>query len=403
MIRYSKKRSPANVFPLVAGQALYQTAAVLVAALSGLVGFSLAADKSLATLPVAMISVGTAISLIPAAAFMKKFGRRKGFIAGIGLGLAAGALMSLGVYLVDFRLFVLGNMFVGAYGGFAQYYRFAAAESVDERDRSKAISWVVSGGVFAAIAGPSIARYTRDFGDIPFLYSFLSIPALCLFALLAVSVSGHIAGQSVASDAPVPEQSFFEILKRPTFTAAIVSSAAGSAVMVMVMTATPIAMKICGYNADDSSIVIQWHVLGMFVPSFFTGNLIQRFGAPRMISCGILMFLLHISLVLSGMDLVNFVGGLIFLGIGWNFMFVGGSTILVRSCADGDPAKIQAFHDFLVYAVTTLSSFLAGAVLNRWGWNVVNLIAVPLLIAAFVVIQWYAVLRKNDVASRDYL
>jgi MFS family permease len=177
----AKGRFLENVFPLVAGQAFFQTAGILAAALSGLVGYNLAADKALATLPVAVVSIGTAAALIPASMFMKKYGRKRGFMVGIGLGFLAGALTSLAIYLV------VGNMFIGAYQGFSQYYRFAAAESVPEAERSKAISWVVSGGVFAAIAGPSIARFTKDIGDIPFLYSYVSIMALSLCAIVAVS------------------------------------------------------------------------------------------------------------------------------------------------------------------------------------------------------------------------
>lgn len=396
---HEKGRFLANVFPLFAGQAFFQTAGILVMALSGLVGYNLAADKALATLPVAVISVGTAACLIPASMFMKQYGRKKGFMLGIGLGFLAGALTSLGIYLVDFWLFVLGNMFIGAYQGFSQYYRFAAADSVPEEEKSKAISWVVSGGVFAAVAGPSIARLTKDIGEIPFLYSYLSIMVLSLFAVLSVSRIRHDTRQT-ATEEPAGKRSLSEILKRPAFAGAIASSAVGSAVMVMVMTATPITMKICGYNADDSSVVIQWHVLGMFVPSFFTGSLIQRFGAVKVIGSGILIFLLHLSLALSGTDLFHFTTGLIFLGIGWNFMFIGGSALLTKSYAIGDRAKSQAFHDFTVYAVATLSSFLAGAALDRWGWNVVNLIAVPLLLAAFAVLQWYAITERKSQMAR---
>lgn len=391
-----KGRFLTNVFPLVAGQAFFQTAAILVAALSGLVGYNLAADKALATLPIAVISIGTASALIPASMLMKKYGRKIGFLVGIGLGFLAGALTSLGIYLVNFWLFIVGNMFVGAYQGFSQYYRFAAAESVPEAERSKAISWVVSGGVFAAIAGPSIARLTKDIGDIPFLYSYLSIMGLSLLAVLAVSRIRNDVHQDAGQEPAQGERPLSEILKRPAFIAAIASSAVGSAVMVMVMTATPITMKICGYNADDSSLVIQWHVLGMFVPSFFTGDLIQRFGAVRVISCGILIFLLHLSLALSGTELFHFTTGLIFLGIGWNFMFIGGTALLTKSYATGDRAQSQAFHDFMVYAVATLSSFTAGAALDGWGWDVVNLIAAPLLIAAFMILQWYAVTERKS-------
>ncbi|MCF0073012.1 MFS transporter [Dyadobacter sp. CY261] len=379
-----------KIFPLVSAQALYQTAAVLVAALSGLVGFNLAKDKSLATLPVALISVGTAAILIPASVFMKKYGRKRGFMVGVALGFVAGGLTAAGIYYTNFWLFVVGNMFIGAYGGFAQYYRFAAAESVAAEDRSKAISWVVSGGVFAAIAGPLLARLTKDIGHLPFFYSYLSVSVLSIIAIGIISAVKE-AGQQEDNNGEVShkERPLSIIAKQPVFIAALISSAVGFAVMVMVMTATPIAMKLCGHDADDSSIVIQWHVLGMFVPSFFTGNLVQKFGAVRIISLGILIFLTHVAFALTGTDFFHFVSGLIFLGVGWNFMFIGGTALLTRAYTPADRAKTQSFHDFAVYAVTTLSSFLAGAVLNLWGWEMVNMVAVPFLVVALVTIQWF--------------
>ena len=388
-----------HVIPLVSGQALFQTAAILVATFSGLVGFNLAEDKSLATLPIAVISVGTAVMLIPASLLMKKYGRKKGFITGIALGFLAGMITSAGIYFHNFWVFVFGNMLIGCYQGFSQYYRFAAAESVDEEFKSKAISWVVSGGVFAAIVGPYLARYTKDLGNIPFLYSYFAISVLSLISFLIIS---RLKPQQVKEAESVnshQERPLSKIVKQPAFIAAIISSATGSSVMIMVMTATPIAMKLCGHTADDSAIVIQWHVLGMFVPSFFTGNLIQRFGATRIISMGILMFVIHVSFALTGTDFLHFVSGLVFLGIGWNFMFIGGSFILTRSYTTGDQAKTQAFHDFIAFAIISISSFLAGAILNAWGWKMVNIVVIPMLIIAFISVQWFAFLQKKTVLS----
>jgi MFS family permease len=174
-------------------------------------------------------------------------------------------------------------------------------------------------------------------------------------------------------------------MRQPVFITAILTSALGYSVMIMVMTATPIAMHLCGHTTDDSATVIQWHVLGMFVPSFFTGYLIQRFGVTTVIIAGATILLLHVSLAVTGTDFLHFVSGLILLGIGWNFMFIGGTTLLTKSYTSGEQSKTQAAHDFIVFGIISLSSFAAGSILTKWGWNAVNLTVIPLILAALMV------------------
>jgi predicted MFS family arabinose efflux permease len=346
----------------------------------------LASDKSLATLPIAMISVGTAGMLIPASMIINRFGQRSGFLLGTIIGVFAGLLTWQGVLLRSFPIFILGNMLLGCYQGFAQYYRFAAADSVPESSKGRAISFVLTGGIVAAIAGPTLARYAQHQGSIPFLVPYLSIAVLSIVAFIVIF---SLKLQPPTRRVVTPEKSgrsIFEILRQGPIVTALVSSTIGYAAMAMVMTATPLAMHASGHTTSDSAVVIQWHVLGMFVPSFFTGGLIDRYGVHRIILAGIFILGLHVAFALTGTDFMHFVSGLIFLGVGWNFMFVGGTTLLTRHYLQVEKEKTQAFHDFTVFGITTLSSFLAGSILNHSGWYVLNLAVIPLLVTALMVL-----------------
>jgi MFS family permease len=384
-----------TVVSLSLTQALFQTATILVATLSGIVGLSLAPDKGLATLPIAMISVGTAGMLIPASILMRKLGQRMAFIIGTSIGIMAGLLAAYGILVQSFAMFVIANMLVGCYQGFAQYYRFAAADAVPEESKGRAISFVLTGGVIAAIAGPNLARFTQHTGSIPFVYSYLSISALSIVALLIISILNlKPKHESVASRQIVPARPLSTIVRQTGVIMALLSSVISYSVMIMVMTAAPIAMPTYGHTHDDSATVIQWHVLGMYVPSFFTGALIDRFGVRNIILAGVAVFGLHLSMALSGTDFMNFVSGLIFLGIGWNFMFIGGSTLLTKTYRPEEKEKLQAFHDFIVFGVITVSSFLAGSIINRSGWMVLNLSVIPLLVVAVAAVL---LLKRNRV------
>src|SRR3989338_1541866 len=281
-----------NVILLSISQALFQTSSFIGSTLSVLVGLQLAPNESLATLPVSVGSLGTALMMIPASLIIRKIGQRKGFMLGTLFGVLAGLLCFYGILFKSFSIFVVGTMLVGCYQGFSQYYRFAAADTVQETNKGKAISFV--------------------------------------------------------------------------------------------MTAGPIAMHHCGHSSSSSATVIQWHLLGMFVPSFFTGILIKKIGVYNVILIGILVLCLHVVIALTGTDFMHFISGLIFLGVGWNFMYIGGSTLLTHVYYPAEKEKTQAFHDFLVFAVITGSSFLAGTLLKYWGWHGVNLAIIPLLLLALI-------------------
>jgi len=369
-----------SVLQLASAQALFQTASVMMVTASGVVGLSLAADKRLATLPVALTLVGAAIAMIPAALFMRRHGRRAGFLIGASLGGVAGLLAALAVHLHSFWLFAAASVLIGFYSGFAQYYRFAAADVASDAFRSRAISWVVAGGVVAAVAGPNLVRVTQHGGDVPFLFTYLAMATLsvgALFVISRLSLPPMMSPQAAGTARPL-----WIIVRQPVYITAWIGSTVGFAVMTMVMTATPIAMLMCSHTMSDSTTVIQWHVLGMYVPSFFTGALIRRFGVLAVMAAGIALLGVHVTIALSGIAFLHFVSGLTVLGVGWNFLFVGGTTLLTEAYQPAERAKAQATHDFLMLAVVSAGSFSAGGLLNAWGWEAVNLTVLPFLLLA---------------------
>lgn len=390
-----------SVALLVGAQALFQTAAVMVVTLSGLVGLVLAPDASLATLPMALSTVVAAATMIPASMMMQRHGRRSGFLLGAALGCASGLLGAAAIWIGDFWLFAIASALIGGYQGFAQYYRFAAAEVASEAWRSRAISWVIAGGVVAAVAGPNLARMTQGLGPRPFVASYLAIFALSLAALLVIA--GLRRHPPAAADGPVigKARPLAAILRQPVFLTALAGSTVGFAMMAMVMTATPLAMQLCGLSLGASASVIQWHVLGMFVPSFFTGDLIRRIGVLGVMGLGVVLLAGHVAIALSGIRYGNFVAGLILLGVGWNFLFIGGTTLLAEACTPADRAKVQAAHDFLMFGAVSIASFSAGGLLDAWGWRSVNWTVLPFLGLAGVAVAGLAIHRARVPRSLE--
>lgn len=387
-----------NVALLAGAQALFQTSSVLVMTISGLVGQRLASSQGLATLPIALMMVAAAATMIPASLMMQRFGRKQGFALGTLLGILAGIVAAVAIALDSFWLFVGANMLVGGYQGFAQYYRFAAADCASPDFKSRAISWVMVGGVVAALAGPNIARFTQGVGPVPFAASYLVMAVLGVFALALVTrLKLPVIGGPVQSHESARALSV--IMRQPIFLTALTGSTVGYAVMLMVMTATPLAMQICGQSLGDAATVIQWHVLGMFVPSFFTGNLILRFGVLRIMACGTLLLVGHVAIALSGNAFLHFLSGLILLGVGWNFLFIGGTTLLTQTYRPSERAKTQAAHDFVMFAVVSLASFSAGGLLNGFGWATVNWSVLPFLALTLWMIWRYGVSQGRRLAA----
>ena len=376
-----------NVFLLATCQGLSMSGASMLLAVSGLAGLMMALDKTLATLPMALQFAATMASTIPASLFMARVGRRLGFSIGQSMGIVGGALSAYAVYTGSFSLFLVGAVFLGIHNAFWQYYRFAAADVSTEDFRTRAISYVMAGGLFAAFCGPQLAKYTEGLWAVTFSASFAAIALLSvtsLFTLQFIRIPKPVAISLSGAGRPI-----IEIMRTPIFIVAVISSTIGYGMMNMLMTSTPLAMQFCGFDFNSSATVIQWHIVGMFAPSFFTGSIIKRFGVINVIATGALLQAGAIGIALSGIDFLNFFAGLIVLGLGWNFMFIGGTTLLTEAYAPEEKAKVQAAHDFIVFGTVAMTAFASGVLHEKLGWIAVNLIAAVPVSLAFVVAIWY--------------
>jgi len=387
------------VISLGLAQALFQTCMVLMVTVGGLAGASLAPSPALATLPIAFTSLGTAIATFPASMLMGRVGRRPGFILGAVFGVAGGGMATLAILGGSFWLLCFATAVVGAYSGFAQFYRFAAAEAASEAFKSRALSLVLAGGVIAALAGPNLGAATKDLlGPATYAGSFLSVMALSAVAAVLLAFT-RIETHASSASSTEPARPLGVIVRQPRFIAAVVGAAVGFAVMVMVMTATPISMVAHDHTVTDAAFVIQWHVLGMYVPSFFTGWLVKRFGLTPMMLTGLAAFCVHITIALSGFEVAHYLSALVLLGLGWNLLYVGGSTLLTETYRPSERAKVQGLNDFLIVGVGAISSFSAGALVETFGWRGLNLAVVPLLALAAAVILGASAFRKRAIAA----
>jgi MFS family permease len=388
-----------NVTVLAACQALVQTGMVMLITASGLAGFMLAPDKSLATLPGSFLMIGTMIATIPASLFMGRFGRRPGFWLGTLLG-AFGATLGI-VSLINgwFWLFCLAHTFYGSYQGFAQFYRFAAAEAAAPAFRSRAISYILLGGAVAAVVGPHMVAFTRDAAaSVAFVGTYALILALSLVATVVVSfISLPKPAEQKSGE---PARPISAVVLQPIFLVAALTAAIGFGVMNLAMTATPLAMAHHHHGLNDTAFVIQWHVLGMFLPSFFTGSLIGRFGAPKVMLAGVGLLLAHVAIALSGVEFLHFASALVLLGIGWNFAYLGGTTLVTDAYRPSEKAWTQGIFDFSVFTTVVITSFASGALLHFVGWTGVNLLALPLLfVAGTALIAYLLWLRRTPAGA----
>lgn len=384
-----------NVALLCSAQALLFTNNVTLIALNGLAGYQLAADKSLATLPVTTQIIGSALTALPASNLMAKIGRRAGFQLGTLMGFIGAAIATFGIAQHSMLLLCLGTFVLGIYGAFGQFYRFAAADSVPADFKAKAISLVVAGGLVGGIIGPALSKWTRGLHSTEFLASYASLMVFCVITALILSGLNIPKPQLAASDAPARPLS--EVARQPVFIVATLASAIGFGVMNFLMTATPLAMGVCGHPYADAANVISAHVIAMFAPSFFTGSLIQRFTARKVILAGVVINLACCAVALSGVTLPHFWWALVLLGIGWNFMYVGGSTLLTGTYRVSERARAQGLHDLLVFGTTATSSFASGLILKANGWMMLNYVALPFIVVVGVVVWW--VLRPAPASA----
>ncbi len=387
-----------NVSLLALCSALAMSISSLIAATAALVGNNLAVDKSLATLPVALMFVATMSTSIPAGMLMQRIGRKAAFLLSSLFGIAGGAIATFAIVQHSFWLFVLATICIGVFSGFANFYRFTAADSVAAPYKGKAVSIVMVGGVIAAIVGPNLARLTRtSIEGAEFAGAYLVSVVLYVFIMLTLAFL-QLGETTVAGNANAggnTTRPLAEIVRQPKYLVALVCGLFGYCVMTFVMTATPLSMQGHAFHFDDTSTVIQWHVFAMFAPSFVTGSLIARFGVATIMGTGAVIGLACLGVNLAGVSFGHFLGGLMLLGISWNFLFVGSTTLLTETYALAEKNKAQAFNDFVVFTAVSIASLTAGALQNRYGWDLVNFGALPLLIAALAGALWLVVLNRR--------
>jgi MFS family permease len=380
-----------QVLLLATAQALFQTASTLVVTVGALAG-SLIAPAHLSTVPIASMFLGTVIMIVPASMWMARAGRRTGFVAGAVIGAMGGLIAAWGIHSRSLPMLALGTLLIGSYQAFAQFYRFAASEVADDRFRSRAISLVLAGGVVAAFLGPALGTVGARLLETAYAGSFLILTATCLIAAgLLTRLNVPTPKAEIAGSKPRP---LLAIVRQPTYAIALFGAATGSGVMVLAMTATPLAMAHHDHGLAAGATVIQAHVLGMFVPSFFTGALIARFGVVRIMFAGILLLSCHVAVSFSGTGFLSFASALFLLGVGWNFLYVGGTTLLTSTYLPAERATAQATNDLVVYVVGLASSLSAGALLEAAGWRLMNLLLLPWLLLALISVSWLRHVRR---------
>ncbi|MEM7562906.1 MAG: MFS transporter [Pseudomonadota bacterium] len=376
-----------NILLLAVCQALMLTATSLTMSSSALVGVQLAPRPVLATLPLGLTYLAVMGALIPASLSMRRYGRRVGFATGGLCALLAGAMMSWGIYHHHFLVFSVGSVFMGFAMAYGQFLRFAAAEVASEDYKSRAISWVLAGGIVAAFAGPGIATLTRQSWQGPaFSASFAALIAVG-FSIMLIQLFLKIP-PTPSSEKSGPRRSWNQVYLQPAFLVAVLSGMIAYGSMNLLMVATPLAMDHQGMKFSSTATVIQWHIVGMFAPSFFTGHLIRRYGVLNIMLIGALMLLVTVAASLSGQSFLHFVVGLVFLGLGWNFLFVGSTTLLTETYLPAEKSTVQGVNDFLVFSVVAFTAMTSGLLHHIMGWEALNLIVMPAIAVAIISILW---------------
>jgi len=382
-----------NVWLLSACQGLLNTGNSLVAATSALVGLKLAPDMAWATVPLALQFLASMLTTLPASQLMRVIGRQAGFLLGSAAGLIGAGLAAYAIVNGNFFYFCLAAGLFGVFNGFGTYYRFAAADAASADYKSRAISYVMAGGVVAAFVGPNLAHWTQEwFPASEFAGSYLSLLgvfALSVLALLFVRIPHTAPTAHHESDRPLGI-----IGRQGNYVVAALCAAVGFGVMVFVMTATPLAMHAHAHSFGDTAFVIEWHIFGMFAPSFFTGHLIRRFGVLNVMLAGALLNIMCVGVNLVGTEVGHFWTALVLLGVGWNFLFVGGTSLLTETYSEPEKAKAQGLNDFLVFAAITVASLSAGALQHYFGWQAVNFGVIPLIVLIAVAIIWLKAQRR---------
>ncbi|MGK6312639.1 MFS transporter [Neorhizobium sp. DT-125] len=386
-----------QVLLLASAQALFQTASVLVMTVGGLAGGQIAPRPALATMPIATMFLGTAAATFPASMWMARVGRRMGFVGGALLGAAGGLIAAAGIWADSLMLLSFGTLLAGAYQAFAQFYRFAASEVADEAFRPRAISLVLAGGIVAALAGPMLGRLGGPLLEPEYVGSFL------LMAIVSIIGAGVLLGLHVPAPKADPTEAaqsrpWGTIVSQPAYLVALFGAVTGYGIMILAMTATPIAMVHHHHDLATAATVIQLHVLGMFLPSFFAGSLIARFGVLRIMLAGVALLAGHVLMTLTGLEFGSFASALVLLGVGWNFLYVGGTTLLTSTYTVAEKGRAQATNDMTIFAVGLACSFSAVALLQAFGWQMLNVLLLPWLALAALSLLWLGWRQRRHLA-----
>jgi MFS family permease len=382
-----------NAVVLAVAQALAGGNNTVIVATTSIIGAMLAPDPALATLPISVMVAGMWMGTLPVGMLSKAYGRRFALQTGSVFGALSGLISCAAVLHGSFWLLLVGTLCGGLYAAAHQSYRFAAADTASPQFRPKAVAWVLAGGIFAAVIGTELVIYTKDSWQ-PYLFAgtFLAQSACALIAagvLMFLKIPRPPVSHSLRDGRPLSQ-----IVVQPKFVIAVICGLASYSMMNMEMTSAPLAMILCHHSVDDAAHGIQWHVIGMYAPSFITGSLIARFGVRNVMATGLALILVAASINLAGLDLWNFWIGLALLGVGWNFAFIGATT-LVTECHDPhERNKVQAFNDFLIFGAMAIASFSSGAMLSRYGWSTVNEVVFPVILVAGALLAWGSMVRR---------
>lgn len=390
-----------NALVLSAAQAIIGSANPVALSVGGLIGYSLLGpDKSLATAPVTAFIFGMAAGALPAAAIIRAVGQRNGFIIGTLVTAASGIFATLALMHSSFWLFTAALAILGGGNAFVQQFRFAAADNAPPEFKAKAISFVLAGGVVTALLGPQIVIFTRDLlQPVMFAGSFASIVILAAVgALILLFLRPPPAISKAAQAAQLPARPLGEIVSEPRFFSAMICGVGSYALMSFVMTGAPLAMVGCGFSTDEATLGISWHVMAMFAPSFFTGRLIQRFGAEVIVGVGLLLLIGCAMVALSGIELWQFWTALILLGVGWNFAFIGATAMVTEAYRPSEKGKVQGFHDLVLFSTVAFASLMAGATYNSWGWDMLNWVIFPVSLVCLAALGVVAYSRRRKHA-----
>ena len=382
-----------NLWLLAAAQGLFLTNNVVFIAINGLVGLSLAPLGWMATLPVMGYVVGGALSTPLVARTQSAFGRKTSFQIGLAVALGSALLCYWAAMDKNFWLLVTATVIAGYYSANGQLYRFAAAELATPDFREKAVSLVLAGGLVGAVAGPNLASHTRNLLAVPFAGAYLSLAGVALLSMAVIAFMRFppLPAKKASADAGRP---LSVIMKQPAFIVAAAGAALGYGVMNLLMAATPLAMQVCGFAFSDAALVLEWHVIGMFAPGFFTGHLIKRFGVLTIMAVGVLLNVLCVAIAVSGVDLHQFLIALFLLGVGWNFLFTGSTTLSLQAYRPEEKDRAQAAINFCVFAVMAVTSFASGALVTTQGWTLLNLGSLLPLALTGLALGWLAWMRR---------